>query len=127
MGLGLIDILIIILIILACALIVYLIVTLKKVNENLAVLQRDLQDVGEHLNPILDNLNRITEKTLNISSEAEQQLEKAKDFIGSFTEGITKVKTIKSETDPEKRLPVLLKNLSAVVKGVSVFLRELKT
>ncbi len=127
MGLGLIDILIVILIILACVLIAYLIITLKKVNENLAVLQRDLNDINDRLNPILENLNEITKKTLNISSEAELQVEKVKNFIDSFGSGITKFKSIKNETEPEKRIPLLIKNVSAVVKGVSVFLRELKT
>ncbi len=127
MGLGLIDILIVILIILACVLIAYLIITLKKVNENLAVLQRDLNNINDRLNPILENLNEITKKTLNISSEAELQVEKVKNFIDSFGSGITKFKSIKNETEPEKRIPLLIKNVSAVVKGVSVFLRELKT
>jgi uncharacterized protein YoxC len=125
--LGLIDILIVVLIVLACVLIAYLIVTLKKVNENLGFLQRDLNDINDRLNPILENLNEITKKTLNISSEAEEQVEKVKDFINSFGSGVTKFKSIKAETDPGKRIPLLIKNVSAVVKGVSVFLRELKT
>ncbi len=124
---GLTDILIVILILLACALIIYLIVTLRKVNENLILLQHDLEDINKHLNPILDNLNEITKKTLNISSEAEAQVEKVKEFLGSFNQGVSKFKAISNETDPEKRLPLLIKNLSAVVKGVSVFLRELKS
>ncbi len=124
---GLLDVLLVILILLTSALIVYLIVTLKKVNESLNLLQRDLTELNEQLSPILKNLNEITEKTLNISTEAEEQVGKIKEFFHSFGDGFTKFKSIQKESDPEKRIPLLIKNVSAVVKGISVFLRELKT
>jgi uncharacterized protein YoxC len=123
---GLIDILVAVLIVLASALVVYLIITLKKVNENLELLEKDLSEVTERLNPILENVNEITEKALAVSSEAESQVEKIKNYFKDIEEGFSKISLLKKENDPSKRVPNLIKNLSALSKGVLVFLHELK-
>lgn len=58
----------------ASALCVYLIVVLVRVREILAVLQKDLADIGEKARPVLENMHVITESLKSISSKVDDHV-----------------------------------------------------
>ncbi|NJO89879.1 MAG: DUF948 domain-containing protein [Chloroflexia bacterium] len=78
---ALIDILIIILIVAAIALCIYLIFTLNKLRKSFEAMQHDVHLISEKTIPVLENLEEVTKKAAQITSDAEEQLEEIKSFI----------------------------------------------
>lgn len=122
---GLLDVLLAILIILASALCAYLIFTLKNVNKNLDILQQNLTDLNDRLIPILDNLQEVSDKATQLVEEVELQINKVQNFVTSTKTKITSIGN-KSNGKPENRIQNFISNLSAVSKAVTAFINELK-
>lgn len=122
---GLLDILLVILVLLASALCIYLIVTLKNVNKNLDVLQRDLSEISDRIIPILENLQEVSNKTLFIIEEAENQINKVQLFVNNAKNKIAGFGS-RAGSNPENRISSFVSNLRAISKAVSAFLGELK-
>ncbi len=124
---GIIDILLIILILVAIALGIYMIISLKKFNSALSNLEGAVNDFRTKINPVLDNLHEVTKKANNVVSIAEQEVK----VLGSSIEDVRKtismlsLKNIKSKAAN----PVidLIDNLSAISKGVAAFWHRLKS
>ncbi len=68
----------------AAALCVYLIVVLSRLNEVLALLQRDFSDMTRNLKPILENLNIVSEKLKSIAGKVDEQVLLFKSSLESF-------------------------------------------
>lgn len=120
----LIDILLVLLIISAAALCVYLIVTLSKLNKSVEVLQKDVHNLIEKTIPVMENLEEVTGKFNRVATEAEERwmdlnsaIETAKDKVSRFS-----LKSSSGRSD--NPVHQLIKNLTAVVKGVSAFWSE---
>lgn len=122
---GLMDVLLTLLVLLASALCVYLIITLKKVNESLTLLQRDLSDINSKLLPILDNIQEVSQKALYAAEEAERQVNKIQNFVSSAKEKIGNIGSI-TKSNPESRIQSFVKNLTALSKAVTAFVSEFK-
>lgn len=123
----LIDILLVLLIISAAALCVYLIITLNKLNKSVEVFQKDVHSLIEKTIPVMENLDEVTAKMNRVASEAEEHwtdlnaaIETAKDKVSRFSFKTTSSSSGRSENPVQQ----LIKNLTAVVKGVSAFWSE---
>ncbi len=68
----------------AAALCVYLIVVLSRLNEVLALLQRDFSEMMKSLRPILENLNVATERLKSIATKIDEQVLLFKSSLESF-------------------------------------------
>lgn len=68
----------------AAALCVYLIIVLSRLNEVLALLQRDFSDMTRNLKPILENLNIVSEKLKSIAGKVDEQVLLFKSSLESF-------------------------------------------
>ena len=121
----LIDVLLIILIISASALCIYLIFTLNKLRKSFEVLQNDVHTISEKTVPVLENLEEVTRKAAQITSEAEEQISEIKTFIQGIKGKVNRVVDLPGKINPENRISELLKNLNAIAKGFSVFWSKL--
>lgn len=122
---ALIDILIIILIVAAIALCIYLIFTLNKLRKSFEAMQHDVHLISEKTIPVLENLEEVTKKAAQITSDAEEQLEEIKSFIQNIKRKVSRVSDLPRLINPENRISELLKNLTAIGKGFSVFWAKL--
>ena len=120
-----IDILLVLLIIAAAALCVYLIISLSKINKSVEILQKDVHDLIEKTIPVLENLNDVSEKVNKVASEAEghwtdlnSAIDNAKKKVSSFSLKTTHIGR------SENPVSSLIKNLSALVKGITAFWSE---
>ncbi len=124
---GIIDVLLIILILVAIALGIYLIFSLKKFNSALSNMESAVEDFRTKLNPILDNLQEVTEKANNVVNIAENEVKALGASIDDVrkTISVLSLKNIKSKAAN----PVidLIDNLSAITKGVAAFWHRLKS
>ena len=68
----------------AAALCVYLIVVLSRVNDVLALFQRDFSDIAKNLKPILENLNVASDKLKSIAAKVDEQVLLFKSSLESF-------------------------------------------
>ncbi len=121
-----IEILLAVLIITACAVCIYLVVSLKKLNQSIEVLQKDVHDIYEKTIPLLENLTAISEKTARITNEAEnywqnitETIDKVRSKISHFGRGTG----IHSDTNP---IEDFVKNLRAIFKGIRSFVENIR-
>lgn len=121
-----IDILLAVLIIAACALCVYLIISLKKLNQTVEILQKDVHGLYEKTLPLLENLTEITEKSARITSEAE-------DYWRSITDAVERVRTkisnfgaTKSSRSDSNSIEDFIRNFRAIFKGITTFWETIK-
>ena len=81
----LIDILLIILILLASSLIVYLIITLKKLNQSIGKLNNDVSRLIETTIPVLENLDAASKKAVSVAEDAERHMKNlTQNYIRGF-------------------------------------------
>lgn len=122
-----IDILLIILIVAASLLCIYLIFTLIKVNRNISLFRRDVESIKNKLFPILDNLQKITDKAAKVSSSAEEKIKNFTHTINSLKKIFSSfVSPVGGSNDPQIRINTFIRNLSAVSKGISAFISRLR-
>ena len=121
----LIDVFLIVLIVAASALCIYLIFTLNKLRKSFEVIQNDIHTISEKTVPVLENLDEITKKAAQITSDTEEQISELKTFIQSIKEKVNRVVDLPGKINPENRISELLKNLNAIAKGFSVFWSKL--
>ena len=120
------DILLILLIIVGIVLCVYLIITLSKLNKTLDLVQNGLQTTNNKLDPILENLNLIVEKAVNISHETQKRVNDISNTIQNVKDTVTKFSFVgKGDSSSKNPIQELLSNLTAVSKGVSAFWKKL--
>ena len=117
----LIDVFLIVLIVAASALCIYLILTLNKLRKSFEVIQNDIHTISEKTVPVLENLDEITKKAAQITSDTEEQISELKAFILNIKEKVNRVVDLPGKIHPENRISDFLKNLNAFAKGFSVF------
>lgn len=122
---GLLDILLVILVLLASALTIYLMITLRNVNKNLEILQRDLSEINERIVPILDNFQEVSNKALYMVEEAENQVNKVQLFVENTKNKLSNFGS-GNKLNPENRVAGFISNLRAVSKAITAFMGELK-
>ncbi len=127
----LLDILLVILIIAAIALCVYLIISLKNMNETLNSIQNDIHNLSEKTIPILDNLDDTSKRINQIAAKAENHFNDFSNSIENFRDKIYEIGNdfTASFSSPKSDKPQvfgLIKTLSGISKGIFAFWRKLK-
>ena len=123
---SLLEIFLLLLYVVGIALGVYLIISLKKMNSTLDLLQRDIKDVNTRLEPILKNIKTITDKAVNISDETEKRFLDLSNTIQNVRNTVSRF-SISGKGSSHSRSPIqdLISNLTAASKGVSAFWHKL--
>lgn len=116
-----IDLLLIILIILASTLVVYTIITLKKLMTKVEAVTSDIHNFIEKANPVLEELSDVSRRANKIVSEAENYWDEIDRSIRKVKEKISDVKNLNFMGDAENPAKDLIKNIKAISKGVSAF------
>jgi uncharacterized protein YoxC len=121
----LIEILLAILIIAASALCVYLIKSLIKLNVTLDLIRQDIHTLSEKTLPVLENLNEATRNLNRVTSDVESKVGDIISFVDRYKEKFNKIKYSVTES-PGNPIINLVRNLRAISKGTSAFVRKFK-
>ncbi|MCW8850049.1 MAG: hypothetical protein OQJ81_08755 [Melioribacteraceae bacterium] len=105
---------------------IYLIISLKKMNDALDFLQKDIKDLNAKLEPIFENIKIITDKVVHISDETEKRVLDLGNTIQNVRNTVSRF-SISGRGSSQGRSPIqdLLSNLTAASKGVSAFWHKL--
>lgn len=117
----LVDILLVLLIAAASVLCVYLIISLSKLNKSVEILQKDVHQLIEKTIPVLENLNKVSNKFTRVASEAEGYWDELNSVIENAKEKVSRLSLKPAAGRSENPVQQLIKNLSAVVNGISAF------
>lgn len=117
----LIDILTIVLILLVTALIIFVFVTLKKLNRSIDVLSSDLHQLIDATIPVVQDLKKASEKIANIADDAETHMEEFNELVSNTKMKLNSLSTRVKEGANQNPVVNLVKNLSALSKGISAF------
>ena len=117
----LLDILTIILILLVCALIVFVFITLKKLNRSIDVLSADLHQLIDATIPVVQDLKKASEKIANVADDAETHMAEFNDLVRNTKVKFNSLSTRVKEGANQNPVVNLVKNLNALSKGLSAF------
>lgn len=120
------DIFLLVLIISATALCIFLIISIRKINRNVDLMQVDVHDFIEAITPVIKRLEDVAIKLDNITSTTERHFLDVSDTIDGYKEKSRQyLHKFRSESKPNQVIS-LINNLRAIAKGFSVFLRDFK-
>ncbi len=122
-----IEIFLLLLILLACAAIIYLLMTLRKLNDNLDMLKNELRSVTDDLTPILQNVSEVTEKVAFVTRETERQFKEISSTIQNVKDKFSIFDFLRRPRSRETSPKDVSRRIRALSKGFSIFLRELKS
>lgn len=122
----LIDILLSVLLVSASAFLIYLIVSLKKLNETLDNFGKDMHEITERSLPILDNLENISGKISQNIDEVDYKFQEFKDKFLSTLDKFNFLKPSDEPLDPHDRVRKFLFNLRAFSRGLTAFWENIK-
>jgi uncharacterized protein YoxC len=117
----LIDILTIIVLLLVSALIVFVFITLRKLNRSIDVLSADLHQLIDSTIPVVENLNKASEKLDNVAGDAERHMADFNEFVSNTKIKINSLSTRVKKGANQNPVTHLIKNLSAISRGISAF------
>ena len=118
---GIVDILLIILILLAIILCVYSFTVLRRMNKLMDKADLEINSVKEKVYPLFDDISNIVERANKISGKAESYINIVEDQFNSVQNKISKIKDFSYRNKPENRIQELVRNLTAIKKGISAF------
>ena len=120
------DIFLLVLIISATALCIYLIISLRKISLNVDLMQVDFHNFVETAVPVMSTLEDVAKKLDNITSTTERHVIDVSDTIDDYkNKGKEYLEKFSGESK-HNQVVSLIHSLRAIIKGFSVFLRDLK-
>ena len=122
----LIDILLVVLIIAAILLSIYLIFSLRKLNDTVELLKNDMHDLHEKTLPLIENLTEITDRATKITSEAENYWQDITSSVESVRNKITTFGRSHEGSTTGNPIEDFVRNLRAITKGVAAFWSNFK-
>ena len=120
------DILLLVLIISASALCIYLIISLRKISRNVDLMQVDFHNLVETAAPVMNTLEDIAKKLDNITTTTERHFLDVSDTIDGYKDKSKQYLEKFRGESKDNQVVSLIQNLRAIIKGFSVFLRDLK-
>lgn len=123
------DVLLIVFLVVAIIACIYLIISLKKITTSVVVMEEDFHELKTKTTPILDKLDEASEKALAVTAEAEAQFKEIKATVQNYRNKLTNLlPSGKSSQSLQNTNPIndLVRNLTAIGKGVGKFWREYK-
>ncbi|HAV22617.1 MAG: hypothetical protein A2X67_01760 [Ignavibacteria bacterium GWA2_55_11] len=100
----------------ASALCIYLIVSLVKLNDVLASLQRDVAEITRNLKPVLENLAAVAEKLRSITTKVDEQANLFKGSLETVRRVADNIEQF--EVRIQERLEEPVTRVLAIVGGV---------
>jgi len=119
------DIFIVLLLISATALCVYLVITLKQLNESIKFMQNDIEKLVSKTLPVLENLNEVSEKALKVTNKLEGAFDSVQNRIENIKANIESFNPFGTVRNSFS-LSDFISNLKAISKGVFTFIKEIK-
>lgn len=122
---NIVDVFLIVLLICATVLCIYLILYLKKIVLKVEEIQRDIHTIVDNTLPVLENLAETTGRVNKIVTEIEDYWKEIDNSIQNLKNKVTDITSFKKfrDNNPAKDL---IKNLRALIKGISAFWQEYK-
>lgn len=99
----------------ASALCVYVIVVLVRVREILAILQKDLSEIGAKAKPVLENMLVVTDKLKSISTKVDDQVGLVKGSLESVKQAADNIVAFEQRVQDSLEEPLM--RLTSVVGG----------
>ncbi len=120
------EIFLIILTLAATALCIYVIISLRKILQQMDVMQKDFKQLIDSSIPVLNNLNEVASRANRIVSGAEHYWDEIDNSIKNLKEKVSNMTSLTRFRDAENPVKDLIKNLRALFKGASAFWSEFK-
>lgn len=117
----LLEIFTIVLIILGCVLIVFVLIALKKLIRSIDVLSADVHQLIDSSIPFVENLTKASEKIVNVADDAERHMAEFNELVVNTKEKFNSLGTRVKDGASHNPVVNLVKNLSALSKGISAF------
>ncbi|VAX29136.1 hypothetical protein MNBD_IGNAVI01-1782 [hydrothermal vent metagenome] len=120
-----IDILLILLIVIFSVLGVYLIAVVKKLSTAIDTLEKDLGDLKNETEPLIEEIATITKSASYIVKSIEEQV----DFVNGKVEWVKTKFNLAIDNkikSPQENAHNLVSNLKAISKGFTTFVKEIK-
>ncbi len=124
---NLVDIFLIILIVCASLLCIFLILYLRKIVVKIEEMQRDIHTIVDDTRPVLTNLSETTGRVNKIVSDVEDYWKELDHSIQNLRNKVTDITSFKKFRDKDNPAKNLVKNLRALIKGISSFWQEYKS
>ncbi len=121
-----INVALVLLILAGAFLCVYVVIALKRTVESIVKLQNDISKLIEQTLPVLQSLEQASSNINRLSNDIERRVKKIDNFTETVKERFASIVNLKENIAPAKPIIKLLKNLSAIQKGVASFLSYLK-
>ncbi|MBU0559228.1 MAG: hypothetical protein KJ799_04715 [Bacteroidetes bacterium] len=118
------DVFLIVLLIVFSVAGIYLILALKKIIFSLDRIQQDIHDITENTIPVLKTLHEVSGSITNITSTAEAHVTEVSATINSIKRKVSSTFDLLKTERPEKQVMSFIQNFRAVIKGLSVFIKE---
>lgn len=99
----------------ASALCIYLIVVLVRVREILAILQKDLSEIGAKAKPVLENMLVVTDKLKSISTQVDDHVGMVKGSLESVKQAADNIVAFEQRVQDSLEEPLM--RLTSVVGG----------
>lgn len=124
----LIDVLTVVVLILISAFIIALIIYLGKITRSIQVLQKDISDLTDRVEPLVSSLSDLTSKLSDLSDHAESQLATTEKVVFSVRDRVHTILGFEEKIRAGIEGPVMgfINQLKAISNGVNTFLHYLK-
>jgi uncharacterized protein YoxC len=116
----------VILILAASAFCIYAIFYLKKLTEQVEAVRKDIHQVIQRTVPVLDNLEQVTYKANRVATEVESYWNELDLAIRNLRYKVSHLTPLKKFREAESTVSEIIKNISAVSKGLIAFWSKLK-
>lgn len=120
------EIFLIILTLAATALCIYVIISLRKILQQMDVMQKDFKQLIDSSIPVLNNLNEVASRANRIVSGAEHYWDEIDNSIKNLKEKVSNMTSLTRFSNAENPVKDLIKSLRALFKGASAFWSEFK-
>lgn len=107
------------------ALCIYSIISLKRMTESIDSIKGDFHKLVDETIPVINNLDKITEHAISVSSTTERQVLDINDKIEEFKNKLFNFKQKFSKAGTDNQVITLINNMRAVVKGISAFIKDI--
>jgi uncharacterized protein YoxC len=124
----LIEVLTVVVLILLSAFIIALIIYLGKITRSIQVLQKDISDLTDRVEPLVSSLSDLSLKLSDLSDHVESQLAATEKIIFSVKDRVNTVLGLEEKVRTGIEGPVMgfINQLKAISNGVNTFLHYLK-
>ncbi|MGD8777765.1 MAG: hypothetical protein PVH88_02260 [Ignavibacteria bacterium] len=123
----LLDILLIVLIICASAFCIYLIISFRKINSSIEIIQKDIHRISEEALPLIESLKQTSQNASKLIENANTRINDLSDEVRTFKNKVTNFSLIKTKSSIGNPVTDLVKKLRSISNGMKAFWSNLKS